>query len=73
MAYAIAPVDNIDDNGNEDLKLETRNSAKTLMEEKLVEIIIEKHLEHVSNNEPCVLTSFDTMDHKRKEIKNATL
>ena len=43
------------------------------MEEHLVESIIEKHVDCVSNNKPYVFTSFDKMDYKHKESKNSIL
>ena len=52
-------------------KLEIHNKETKSMEEQLVENVIEKHLEYISNETPYVFNAMEQMDYKRKEISNA--
>ena len=55
VVYAIILTNDTDGNNNNYFKLEIPNSSTRLMEELLVKIIIEKHLDPVSNNKTYVL------------------
>ena len=71
--YVITRIDNIDDDDSNYYKLEQCNNTTKIVKDFLVHTNVDKFLWCMSNNKRCVFTSFDKIDYKRNQLRNAIL